>query len=445
MRTRIFLAHLGTALAVFLLWRLLPGLNIFIAAAVVLVTTWIMWGLSWDPISQSISEIATWIKNENGREPPPLPSEFQGVIDATRAADERRDVALAELVADQHQSSLILSSMRDGVVLTTTDGIVTLANPAAAAIFRRPVDEFVGRPLIYSVHSRELDKLIAQVIDDGREAEAQIEVFLPRERRLRVLALPVYDGRRLTAVLTVFQDITGRHRVDAVRRAFVANVSHELKTPVAGINLLADSLLTSMEVNDNEAKRFAGKLAGEARLLSQLISDLLDLSQLEAPELRPIFAPVSLSSIARRAVVGFTETAAAKGLSLRTELARGLPKINANEDQLKLMLRNLIENAIHYTQTGGDVLVKTEAADGFVKLEVIDTGIGVPASDRRRVFERFYRVDKARSRETGGTGLGLSIVKHVVDNHEGKISLVSTVGVGSKFSVLLPMKIRSGA
>ena len=121
-------------------------------------------------------------------------------------------------------------------------------------------------------------------------------------------------------------------------------------------------------------------------------------------------------------------------------MTRGLGKINGNSDQLRLMIRNLIENAIHYTPTGGDVLIRTEADGQFTVIEVVDTGIGIPADDLGRVFERFYRVDKARSRKTGGTGLGLSIVKHVVDNHGGKIELVSTIGLGSKFKVFLPTR-----
>jgi len=442
MRTRLFVTHLGAAATILIVARLWPQSNLLLPAAACFGAAWLMSGSAWDYFSRRLSGTAAWIRNDDDEDPPPEAGDFADVVKAVSAARDRFRTSLSELLADTRRAELILNNMRDGVVLADHDGLVVSANPAAGVIFRRPVAEFIGRPLVYSIHSRELDRLMSDVIAGGRETEAEIDVLLPRQRRLRTVALPVIDEDGLSAVLLVFQDMTGRHRVDAVRRAFVANVSHELKTPVAGINLLADSLATSIELDDQAAAGFAAKLKGEARLLSQLISDLLDLSQLEAPELRAIFTPIALSSTARKVVAGFTETAAAKGLSLRTELTRGLPKINGSEDQIRLMLRNLIENAVHYTPTGGDILVKTTAAEGGIALEVIDTGIGIPIADLSRVFERFYRVDKARSRETGGTGLGLSIVKHVVDNHGGKIKLKSTVGVGSAFTVFLPAKVK---
>lgn len=441
MKRRLLITHIATALIILTLVRSAPGLNLFILVALALLSAWIISGSAWDYVSGSLNEIAGWIRSEDQEEAPPAVSrDFAGIVSAVASTRDQFRSGQAELVADTHRAELILNNMRDGVILADPDGLVTLANPAAGAIFRRPLKEFIGRPLVYSVHSRELDELIGAVIAGGQEAEAEIDVLFPRQRRLRTIALPVVDEGRLSAVLLVFRDITSRHRLDAVRRAFVANVSHELKTPVAGINLLADSLVTSIEADDKAAERFAAKLRGEARLLSQLISDLLDLSQLEAPEGGATFTPVALSSITKKVVIGFTETAASKGLSLRTELARGLPKISGNEDQIRLMLRNLIENAVHYTPTGGDILVKTSAADGGVALEVTDTGIGIPVADLGRVFERFYRVDKARSRETGGTGLGLSIVKHVVENHDGEINISSTVGVGSTFRVVIPAR-----
>ncbi|MDP1809335.1 MAG: ATP-binding protein [Actinomycetota bacterium] len=444
MKRRLLITHIATALILLALARLAPGLNLLVIVALALLTAWIIAGSAWDYVRGSLIELAGWIRNDDREQPPPAVSDdFADIIKAISSVRDRFRSGLAELVADTHRAGLILNNMRDGVILADPEGLVILANPAAGAIFRRPVEEFIGRPLVYAIHSHELDKLMNDVIAGGQEAEAEIDVLLPRQRRLRTVALPVVDENKLSAVLLVFQDITGRYRVDAVRRAFVANVSHELKTPVAGVNLLADSLLACVGVDDEAAKRFAAKLSGEAKLLSQLISDLLDLSQLEAPEVGAIFTPVAVSSVAKKVVIGFTEIAAAKGLSLRTELARGLPRISGNEDQIRLMLRNLIENAVHYTPTGGDILVKTVSANGGVALEVIDTGIGIPVADLGRVFERFYRVDKARSRETGGTGLGLSIVKHVVENHDGEIKISSTVGVGSTFTVYLPAKVKS--
>lgn len=437
MRVRLLISHLAVAGLMLAAFAFQPSFAGFLAVAI--IAGFGIAHFAWRSIRKNLDDIAVRLRNID-QEPNSTgtPAELNDIVKAVDEARIRFSSSLAELVANENRAELILRNMRDGVVLVDKQTNVVSANPAAAKIFRLAIDQLKGRPIVYSIHSRELNKLIKDILVTAAEAEAEIDVWLPRERRLRIAGFPISDESGLSAVLLVFRDITDRHRIDAVRRSFVANVSHELKTPVAGINLLADSLLSSIKTTDKAARKFAVKLSGEARLLSQLITDLLDLSQLEAPELKTIFAPIAISGIAKKVVAGFTETAAAKGLSLRTELARGLPKVSGNADQIRLMLRNLIENAIHYTPVGGDILVKTTDVTGAVVVEVTDTGIGIPAADLDRVFERFYRVDKARSRKTGGTGLGLSIVKHVVENHEGNIKISSTVGVGSKFTVLLP-------
>jgi signal transduction histidine kinase len=242
----------------------------------------------------------------------------------------------------------------------------------------------------------------------------------------------------MSGVLLVIHDTTGKQRIEAVRRDFVANVSHELKTPVSGITLLADTIITGLETDPSQAKAFARKLKRETDRLAQLVRDLLDLSQLEAEKMRPVSTQISLSDVALKAVTEQTEAAASAGISLRTEFEADLPKITGSEEQLELLVRNLIDNGIKYTPKGGDILLSTKGSGEFVALIIKDTGIGIPQSDQKRIFERFYRVDKNRSRETGGTGLGLSIVKHVVENHNGQVKVESTVGLGSKFTILLP-------
>ncbi len=442
MRSKLLVTHIFAVFLVLVLARVETGLGFLPLLIFAILIGWLLGSIAWYLMDKPLNKIRAWIKMipDDSAVFSEQDSDIADIAGALEAARDQFNNTLSELAADKQRAELILDNMRDGVLLIDSENQVVLANPAAEKIFERSRKDLISRPLIYTLHSKELDKLIHNVIEKGEEEEADINIFLPKERTLRVVALPVYDEKRLSAVLTVFQDITKRHRVDTVRRDFVANVSHELKTPVAGVNLLAESLQASVDIDNKAAKKFTSKLNREAKLLVQLVSDLLDLSQLEAPEMKPMFAPISLSATTKKIVTSFTEKAADKGLSLRTEMTRGLGKINGNSDQLKLMIRNLIENAIHYTPTGGDVLIRTEADGQFTVIEVVDTGIGIPADDLGRVFERFYRVDKARSRKTGGTGLGLSIVKHVVDNHGGKIELVSTIGLGSKFKVFLPTR-----
>ncbi len=441
MKTATFISHLSVAASIAIiawvagpLWALIVGLPLAAGAALYDIRL----------VESDFDRIAARIRafgNLDGARPKDDERIATAIVAALKEANDIYERVGTKLAADKQADELILDNMRDGVLLTDSSTKVIMANPAAGRIFRLSPGKMVGRPLIHSIHSQDLAGLIKRVVDDGKEVEAEIDTFMPRERRLKVVALPIDSGGG-SSVLTVFNDITARHRIEEVRRDFVANVSHELKTPAAGISLLSDSLATSVGKDAAAAERFTIKLKLEARRLSQLVNDLLDLSQLEAEKLRPISTQISITDIAKKVVGDLTETAAAGGISLQTDLNQGLPKTTGSEGQLELMIRNLVDNAINYTPTGGIVLVTTAHGQDQVSLSVKDSGIGIPQDDKKRVFERFFRVDKDRSRETGGTGLGLSIVKHVVDNHGGKIKLESTVGVGSKFTILLPIEER---
>ena len=408
---------------------------VFIAAMVGLYMT--------DALHSILGRITAAIRGLGDNDAPPVElkeDESLGAISsALEEADDRFQQIVATLTADKQTRDLILDNMRDGVFLADSTTEVLLANPAARRIFRLEMGELVGRKIVHAVPSQELDDLVKSVIATGIEAEADFDTFMPRERHVRAVALPVGDEQGLMGALVVIHDITGKQRIEAVRRDFVANVSHELKTPVSGITLLADSIITALESDSQAARAFANKLKRETDRLAQLVRDLLDLSQLEGEKMRPVSTQIALSEIVRKVAMNLTESAASGGISLRTELASNLPNISGSEEQLELMARNLVDNAIKYTPKGGDILLTTGVADGFASLVIKDTGIGIPQGDRKRIFERFYRVDKNRSRETGGTGLGLSIVKHVVENHSGRIAVESTVGLGSKFTVFLPL------
>jgi two-component system phosphate regulon sensor histidine kinase PhoR len=252
------------------------------------------------------------------------------------------------------------------------------------------------------------------------------------ERRIMGMATPFSDDDRILLVLV---DVTDRERAASVRRDFVADASHELKTPVSSIIASADALTIAVERGDDSALGFAANIESSARQLNRLVSELLDLSRLERelPELQV----VQLDQLIRNEVARHMEQAGEAGVEVSSNLDS--VSVLGSQHDLAIIFGNLIENAVSYTSEGGSVSVVLKQDDGVAVTEITDTGVGIPSRDLERIFERFYRVDGARSRTTGGTGLGLSIVKHSVDAHGGTVSAASELGVGSTFTVRLPL------
>jgi signal transduction histidine kinase len=255
----------------------------------------------------------------------------------------------------------------------------------------------------------------------------------PESRTIGATLAPVPgDGH----VLLVLRDVTRTKMIDSVRRDFVANASHELKTPAASIQALAETIASAARNDPGSVPRFAVQLERESMRLARVISDLLDLSRLEG-ETGPR-SRLRLDELAREETARCEERAHENGLAI-TLKANGPAPVSGSERDLGLLVRNLVENAIQYSRPGGSVDVRIFRENGWAVLEVRDSGIGIPSKDRARIFERFYRVDRARSRATGGTGLGLAIVKHVVENHSGTVSIDSELGRGTTFTVRLPL------
>jgi two-component system, OmpR family, sensor histidine kinase SenX3 len=255
----------------------------------------------------------------------------------------------------------------------------------------------------------------------------------PQRRRLRARATPLQgDG----GVIVVLQDVTDELRTQQIRRQFVANASHELKSPVAGLQALAEAIGQAARDDPDAAERFSSRLVSETHRLARLIADLLDLSRLEDPANAPV-TEVNLSDVTSGIVTETAAAADAKSIRLNIDVEPNL-FIRGDEQQLQLLVRNLVDNAVRYTPEGRSVTVELRHEDDHVVLRVADTGIGIALQAQGRIFERFYRVDRDRSRERGGTGLGLSIVKHVVELHGGHIELHSELGEGSTFTAHLP-------
>lgn len=319
----------------------------------------------------------------------------------------------------------VLGTIPQGTILIGGEDEIAYANDAARQMLGPMPDNGAAlAPL-------QLHAPVSEARASGR-AHTRVFDYGSPTRRIRATATPFpADGR----LLVIAVDITDRERTDSIKRDFVANASHELKTPVSTIIASSEALQIALSRDDESAMVFAGRIEESARQLSRLVADLLDLSRLERES--PELAPVRLDLIALDEVDRLKLRAEEKNLALDLE-ARAVT-VRASHRDLAIAIRNLLDNAIRYSGTGGSVHIVVGIHDGSAMIRVTDAGEGIPTRDRDRVFERFYRVDSARSRETGGTGLGLSIVKHVAESHGGSVEVESELGVGSTFVVLLPL------
>jgi signal transduction histidine kinase len=339
--------------------------------------------------------------------------------------------------AEQRTLRLVLDGLSDAVLLLEGDSVV-LANRALTAMFRlRPVSAR-GRMLSDLGLPASVESAIVALLGHTEPASAEIGPD-PYRRSHRLLVLPLGTTGESPRTLVVVADITDRMRLDAMRRDFVANASHELKTPTAGVLLLAESADQAARDGDTgQALAFLSQIRQEAERLKRLVGDLLDLSRLEAaPDTDAI-------TDARRAVelalAGHRRAAAAKGLTMDADFTGAAGQdvaVHAESTDIAIALDNLLSNAIAYTEHGS-VTVAVHADDQTVRISVIDTGIGIPMADVERVFERFYRVDRARSRTSGGTGLGLALVRNVAERSGGTVSIESEPDAGTTVTLRLP-------
>jgi two-component system phosphate regulon sensor histidine kinase PhoR len=341
------------------------------------------------------------------------------------------------LSSEKNRLDAILAGMGEGLMVTDAEGRVALVNPAFSALF--PLEGAVeGKALVAITRHPDLHEAFRRVMATGEEQSTEITLGFPEERTLATHWVPLRDAADIRGVVAVFHDISDIRRLEQVRRDFVANVSHELRTPVTVIKGYAEALASGQTASDPEkAARFAGVIEQHADRLGRLIADLLSLSELESGGLTLSLAPVVPVAAVGHAVTLLEGKARAKGIVVDWEGVGGAPPVLADPGRLEQVLVNLLDNAITYTPAGGTIRFGASTEGETVALSVADTGIGIPARDLPRIFERFYRVDAARSREQGGTGLGLAIVKHILLLLRGNVTVESTPGKGSVFTVTL--------
>jgi two-component system sensor histidine kinase SenX3 len=353
----------------------------------------------------------------------------RSTVERPEAPDPSRSLwgRINRLESEQKRAAEVIEGMTEGVLVLSASLTPVLANASARRLLTLP-----GGELPPTIPSDEVTSTARRCISENAVIESDLN-WSAAGLSLRVRAVPLeQDG-----CVVFLHDITEELRTQQLRRQFVANASHELKTPVASLRALVEAIGGAVTEDPAAAARFAEQMNKEGQRMAALIDDLMDLSRVEDPAAMHL-GEADFSKIVAEETAQANERASASEIRIEVDIEPEL-RIRGDDQHLKLMVRNLIENAIRYTPKGGQVGVSLERADGWARLQVSDTGIGIPLQAQGRVFERFYRVDEDRARLSGGTGLGLSIVKNVAESHAGAVAVTSELDEGSTFTVTLPL------
>jgi len=382
-------------------------------------------------------------------------------LPAENPRDELADLALAlndtaaqmdetirSLSGERNRSSAILRSMVEGVAVIDAQERLVFCNRAFSEILSLDSAGSEGHPVIEVVRHSELLGLIRRALRGEEGLQSNIAMGIVQQRSFSVTAAPVKPleaslagaaAEKPSGAVVVLHDVSELRRLERVRQDFVANVSHEFKTPLTAIQGFAETLLAGALEDPKNNRRFLEIIRSHAARLARLTDDLLKLARIEAGKLEVAFQPVSVAELLESCSATTVLKASRKQISFTVKVPPGLPPVLGDPGLLHDLLQNLLDNAIQYTPEGGQIDVSATAEAREAVITVTDTGIGIPLADQERIFERFYRVDAARSREAGGTGLGLSIAKHIVEAHGGRLWVESAVGRGSKFFVAIPL------
>ena len=350
---------------------------------------------------------------------------FSNMIEKQRGEIEEQ---MGRIQQETDKINTIIANMEEGFVLLDGEKNVLMHNDSAVRLLQSGPGELIGNSFIRLSRNQNVNHCIDSA-SKGKSREAEFEVG---ERELQLLANPVYSKGEQIGVICIIVDVTGMHALDQMRQEFTANVSHELKTPLTSISGYAE-MIESGIAKDGDVKTFAAKIHKEAGRLVTLIGDIIRLSQLdeELSQVQPV--RVDMASLVEECTDSLVISADKHKVSLETDVTPCT--VRGDRNMLYELIYNLCDNAIRYNKENGSVLVSVKPRDGKVVLKVKDTGIGIPKEHQARIFERFYRVDKSRSKQTGGTGLGLAIVKHIAEQHKAQISLESEEGAGSVITV----------
>ncbi|MBN1979284.1 MAG: HAMP domain-containing protein [Anaerolineae bacterium] len=365
-----------------------------------------------------------------------LPTTRDEVGTLTRAFNQMSDRlrgTITMLVEERGRLAAVLDNMADGAIITDGDGHVRLINPAAVRILGADEKTAMGRSFAEVARDHRIIDLWQQCRDECEERVAPVEVGR-QQPFLQVIVTPLQDAEP-GACLVILQDLTRVRRLETVRRDFISNISHELRTPLASLKALADTLRDGALEDPPAARRFLNRMEVEVDALTQMVQELLELSRIESGQVGFEIAPVPVADVVNPSLERLRPQAERADLQLSIDMAPDLPLVLADAERVRQVITNLVHNAIKFTPPGGEVAISAKAGGDEVIISVRDTGVGIPADDLPRIFERFYKADRARS--GGGTGLGLAIAKHIVLAHGGRIWAESVEGRGSTFSVAL--------
>ena len=432
------LATLVLPLPVALLLALVPGL----------AGSWYLADRLTRPLRHLAARVGPWAEGATDRLPPrhgggdevdSITNVLENIGSSLRTREDARE-------REAHKLRQILETMNEGVLVFDPAGRVSLDNATMRRLLPT-IGDLTGRTAIEALRSTEFDAAVRGVLSGGtapvidlpvgtRGAEANpgnpvapADPGFPRTFRVSMAPLSVDGGR---SVIAVFHDVSRLRELESLTRDFVANVSHELRTPLTAIKGYVETLREE-DVSPDDRSRFLETVSRHTDRLSALIEDLLELSRLESPETRLEVRPIALEAVAGRAIELLEGTAGGRHVTLHHDVPAGLPAVVGDAGSLEQILVNLLDNAIKYTPAGGGVTLSASRREGRIRVAIMDTGIGIPAADIPRLFERFFRVDRGRSREEGGTGLGLAIVKHLVQLQGGEVGVESEPGRGSTF------------
>jgi two-component system phosphate regulon sensor histidine kinase PhoR len=352
------------------------------------------------------------------------------------AMAQRLGETLEQRTVERNRMAAVLDNMHDGIITTDERGLVDTVNPSAARLFVVSADKAVGRSLIELTHSHELHQALSGLLaQPGAHRRMEIQAG-NRTLAVVVTAAEGTAKEERTAGLIVVQDITELRHLERARRDFVANIGHELRTPLTSVKLLVETVRGAMHDDTQAAEDFLGQIEAELDRLTQLVRELLELSRIESGQVRLQRTSVDVPQLLDVAAARLRAQAERAGVNLTVETPTALPQAYADRERMEHVLINLVHNAIKFTNPGGSVTLSAQAHSDEVRVSVRDTGVGIPPDDLPRIFERFYKVDKARAagrEREGGTGLGLAIAKHVVQAHGGRIWAESVYGQGSIF------------